>query len=210
MMFKSLVLCLAAVAVAAPTYPVKNDYPVKGDVSGKGDYSVKGDHSDKGDYSVKAHVPHDDDDDYKVHVGYEDDEDDDEDDDHYSGDKDHHYSDDDDEDYGSGDHGHHSGKGNHHTGKGDHSTTSNTSGDVCGNGNTVHCCDSETAKKLTNTGLIPIGLDLENLLGQCNEVTVAVLGVAVPVKSQCSQQTVCCGKSQQNGLVNLGCTNVNL
>ncbi|KAI5464023.1 hypothetical protein BGZ63DRAFT_411866 [Mariannaea sp. PMI_226] len=89
-------------------------------------------------------------------------------------------------------------------------TNSGKGGDVCGNGNTVHCCNAETAKKLTNKGLIPIGLDLENLLGQCNEVTVPVIGVAVPVKSQCSQQAVCCGKSVQNGLVNLSCTNVNL
>ncbi|KAI5460906.1 hypothetical protein BGZ63DRAFT_464916 [Mariannaea sp. PMI_226] len=83
-------------------------------------------------------------------------------------------------------------------------------GDVCGNGNKIHCCDAETAKKLTNHGLIPVGLDLQNLLGQCNEVTVPVLGVAVPVKTQCSQQAVCCGHIEQNGLVNLGCTNLNL
>ncbi|KAI5455631.1 hypothetical protein BGZ63DRAFT_398118 [Mariannaea sp. PMI_226] len=83
-------------------------------------------------------------------------------------------------------------------------------GDTCGNGNTVHCCNIETAKKLTNHGLIPIGLDLENLLGQCNEVTVPVIGVGVPVKTQCSQQAVCCGKIKQNGLINLGCTNLNL
>ncbi|KAI5460543.1 hypothetical protein BGZ63DRAFT_425050 [Mariannaea sp. PMI_226] len=83
-------------------------------------------------------------------------------------------------------------------------------GDVCGNGNSVHCCNAETAKKLTNGGLLGLGIDLQNLLGQCNEVTVPVLGVGVPIKSQCSQQTVCCGEIEQNGLINLGCTNLNL
>jgi hypothetical protein len=83
-------------------------------------------------------------------------------------------------------------------------------GDTCGNGNTVHCCNSETVKKLTGHGLIPINADLQNLLGQCNDVTVAVLGGAVPIKNLCSQQAVCCGEIEQNGLVNLGCTALNL
>lgn len=64
-------------------------------------------------------------------------------------------------------------------------------------GGQIKCCNSDTAKKVTSHGLLS-GLDLQNLLGQCNDVTVPVVGVAVPIKSQCSQQTVCCGEINQN------------
>ncbi|CAG5179622.1 uncharacterized protein ALTATR162_LOCUS9378 [Alternaria atra] len=85
--------------------------------------------------------------------------------------------------------------------------------DSCGSDSTVHCCNNETADKLTGRGLIPINADiadLQNLLGQCNDITVAVLGGAVPIKNLCSQQAVCCGDMEQTGLVNLGCTPLNL
>jgi hypothetical protein len=69
--------------------------------------------------------------------------------------------------------------------------------DSCGSGSTVHCCNNETSQKLIGHGLIPINADLQNLLGQCNDVTVAVLGGAVPIKNVCSQQAVCCGEIEQ-------------
>jgi hypothetical protein len=72
--------------------------------------------------------------------------------------------------------------------------------DSCGSDSTVHCCNNETADKLTGRGLIPINADiadLQNLLGQCNDITVAVLGGAVPIKNLCSQQAVCCGDMEQ-------------
>ncbi|ATY62804.1 Hydrophobin [Cordyceps militaris CM01] len=81
----------------------------------------------------------------------------------------------------------------------------NPQGQSCGNGNTVHCCNAETANKLTKGGILG-ALDLSNLLGQCNDVTAAVAGGAVPIKNTCSSQAVCCGEIHQNGLVNLGCT----
>lgn len=101
-----------------------------------------------------------------------------------------------------------------------------STGDNCGNGNTVHCCNAETANKLTKGGILG-ALDLSNLLGQCNDVTANVIGGAVPIKNTCSSQAVCCGEIKQNvsghqsdsvhkrhlltkqsvqGLVNLGCT----
>ncbi|KAK2601907.1 hypothetical protein QQS21_004498 [Conoideocrella luteorostrata] len=81
-------------------------------------------------------------------------------------------------------------------------------GDTCGNGNKVHCCDSETAKQLTGQGVIPITADLQDLLGQCNEVIPILSGLIG--KTQCQQQTICCGETQQNGVANLGCTPINL
>jgi hypothetical protein len=72
--------------------------------------------------------------------------------------------------------------------------------DSCGSDSTVHCCNNETAEKVTGHGLIPINADiadLQNLLGQCNDITVAVLGGAVPIKNLCSQQAVCCGEIEQ-------------
>ncbi|KAK2590483.1 hypothetical protein QQS21_011832 [Conoideocrella luteorostrata] len=92
------------------------------------------------------------------------------------------------------------------TGWEDHNTVSK--GDTCGNGNKVHCCDSETAKQLTGAGVIPVTADLQNLLGQCNEVIPILSGLIG--KQECQQQTICCGEIQQNGLVNLGCTPINL
>lgn len=79
------------------------------------------------------------------------------------------------------------------------STNQEGQGDTCASdGGILYCCDSETAKQLTNPGPISTTADLQNLLGQCNEVTVPVLGAAVPVKAQCSQQAVCCGEINQN------------
>ncbi|KAK2616956.1 hypothetical protein QQS21_000045 [Conoideocrella luteorostrata] len=83
-------------------------------------------------------------------------------------------------------------------------------GDVCGNGNTVHCCNDESAKKLTSGGLIPLTGDLQNLLGQCNDITGSVLGGAAAVNPACSQQAVCCGQTEQHGLVNIGCFPINV
>lgn len=72
-----------------------------------------------------------------------------------------------------------------------------STGDNCGNGNTVHCCDSETANKLTKGGILG-ALDLSNLLGQCKDVTANVIGAAVPIENTCSSQAVCCGETKQN------------
>ncbi|KAJ5177167.1 fungal hydrophobin domain-containing protein [Penicillium canariense] len=81
-------------------------------------------------------------------------------------------------------------------------------GDTCGDGN-ILCCDPETAKQLTDPGL-GSDVDLQNLLGQCNEVTVPVDDTDDSIKSQCSQQAVCCGESEQNGVVDIGCTPLDL
>ncbi|TQV90622.1 hypothetical protein V2A60_008299 [Cordyceps javanica] len=79
---------------------------------------------------------------------------------------------------------------------------------VCGNGNTVQCCDHATADKLIQGSLIG-DLDLSSLLGQCNDISVNVIGAVVPIKNICHNQAVCCN-TQQNGLVNLGCTPIEL
>ncbi|OAQ65283.1 fungal hydrophobin domain-containing protein [Pochonia chlamydosporia 170] len=83
-------------------------------------------------------------------------------------------------------------------------------GDSCGANSVVKCCNSQTADKLFNKGGLLSNLDLKNLLGNCNDVTVPVVGAAVPVKSQCSNQAVCCGETHQNGLVNVACVPVNV
>jgi hypothetical protein len=73
-------------------------------------------------------------------------------------------------------------------------------------GGTLKCCNFETAQKLVNHGLLPLGSDLQNLLEQCNDITVPVVGIAVPVRSQCAQEILCCGEINQNGRINFGCT----
>ncbi|KAJ6782466.1 hypothetical protein PWT90_04830 [Aphanocladium album] len=80
-------------------------------------------------------------------------------------------------------------------------------GDVCGNGNKVHCCNAESANKAVG-GLIG-GVQLSNLLSGCNDITATVIGAAVPIRNACKMQAVCCGDIKQVGLVNLGCTSLN-
>jgi Leu/Phe-tRNA-protein transferase len=62
---------------------------------------------------------------------------------------------------------------------------------VCGNGNKVHCCNSETAVG----GLL--GLNLDNILSGCQEINIPVLAVNVPFKDVCTQQAICCGDVKQ-------------
>lgn len=78
--------------------------------------------------------------------------------------------------------------------KGHKTHYANREGQNGGKGDTIHCCNSATANQLTDHGLIPITADLQNLLSQCNDVTVPAIGLAVPIKNQCSQQAVCCDK----------------
>jgi hypothetical protein len=74
-------------------------------------------------------------------------------------------------------------------------TTVQQVGDVCGNGNKVHCCNSETANKAVG-GLL--GLNLDNLLSGCQEINIPILAVTVPFKDVCTQQAICCGDVKQN------------
>lgn len=79
-------------------------------------------------------------------------------------------------------------------------------GNACSsNGDTVYCCDSQTAKALTGNSLTSSPIHRQSLLGQCNSADIPIVGVAVPVKSQCSQQAVCCGEINQHvrGLITL-------
>jgi hypothetical protein len=71
--------------------------------------------------------------------------------------------------------------------------------DACGAGSTAHCCNDETAQAVTNhDGLSPDVGGIKNLLGQCSDITVAVIGGAVPIKNMCKQTAVCCGNMEQN------------
>ncbi|EOA83739.1 hypothetical protein ACJQWK_01094 [Exserohilum turcicum] len=82
--------------------------------------------------------------------------------------------------------------------------------DNCGANSKFHCCDSATAKKIEAIGVIPITdvADLHQLLGQCNAI-VPIIPIVSPNK-QCTQNAICCGEYEQNGLINLGCTPISL
>lgn len=73
---------------------------------------------------------------------------------------------------------------------------------TCGNNNSVHCCNSQNAQKLLKGGLIS-GNDLSGLLGNCEDITAAVAGGAVPFNTACNQQPVCCSQVEQNVSENL-------
>ncbi|KIM61512.1 hypothetical protein SCLCIDRAFT_1215978 [Scleroderma citrinum Foug A] len=83
----------------------------------------------------------------------------------------------------------------------------------CSNG-TLQCCQSTstaTSSSLSElTGLLGIVADIPlvgPLLGlNCSPITVIGLGSG----ANCAQQTVCCQNDQFSGLINVGCTNLNL
>ncbi|USP79038.1 hypothetical protein yc1106_06312 [Curvularia clavata] len=80
----------------------------------------------------------------------------------------------------------------------------------CGKNSQVYCCNTQTADKLTGKGTLPINadvIDVQSLLGQCNELDIGLLPIDV-LKKQCSQETVCCGSTKQQGVANFGCTTV--
>ena len=68
-------------------------------------------------------------------------------------------------------------------------------GDVCGNGNEVHCCNSESASKAVG-GLL--GLNLENVLSGCQKLDIPIIAANVPITDYCQQTAICCGEQEQN------------
>ncbi|KAM3511644.1 hypothetical protein MY11210_004728 [Beauveria gryllotalpidicola] len=81
-------------------------------------------------------------------------------------------------------------------------------GDICGNGNNVHCCNDESVtNKLTGPSVLS-DLDLRHLLAsECTQIPIVnLLSQLVPIDNKCRVHSVCCGETKQNGLVNLGCT----
>ncbi|KAM3430650.1 hypothetical protein NHJ13734_007644 [Beauveria thailandica] len=91
-----------------------------------------------------------------------------------------------------------------------HGGPSVKTGDICGNGNTVRCCnDDSVTNKVTGPSVLS-DLDLRHLLDlSCPTIPISLL-LSLPLDSKCRQQSICCGKQQQNGLVNLGCTPITL
>ncbi|KAM3553210.1 hypothetical protein MY1884_006800 [Beauveria asiatica] len=75
-------------------------------------------------------------------------------------------------------------------------------GDNCGNGNEIRCCnDQSITKKVTGLGVLS---DLDFLNLKCPTIPISLL-VTIPAESECHQQSICCGNQKQNGLVNVGC-----
>ncbi|OBT47698.1 hypothetical protein VE00_02220 [Pseudogymnoascus sp. WSF 3629] len=80
----------------------------------------------------------------------------------------------------------------------------------CGNGQVISCCNT----KSTSTGaggLLGLGGVLDGVLGgNCNPLTIPVVGVAVPLSQACAGNQAACCTGDQHGLVNVQCTNVNI
>ncbi|KAF7437391.1 hypothetical protein PC9H_004230 [Pleurotus ostreatus] len=82
--------------------------------------------------------------------------------------------------------------------------------DKCNTG-TVHCCNS--MKKSDSADISKIAsllqLDVKGVVGdvglQCSPLVSLVGG-----GSKCSGQTVCCDQTKFNGLVNIGCSPINV
>lgn len=70
----------------------------------------------------------------------------------------------------------------------------------CGNHQQISCCS-----KANSAGALLDGL----LGGNCSPVDLSILAINVPISTACSFQVACC-TGDQNGLLNLPCTNLNL
>ncbi|KAG6337308.1 hypothetical protein ID866_1770 [Astraeus odoratus] len=85
-------------------------------------------------------------------------------------------------------------------------------GTDCSNG-TLQCCSQTLDATQTNANLLEglLGIVVSPLLGpllalNCSPITV----IGISGGATCAQQAVCCQGTQFNGLVNVGCTAVNL
>ncbi|RXW19347.1 hypothetical protein EST38_g6511 [Candolleomyces aberdarensis] len=82
------------------------------------------------------------------------------------------------------------------------------------NGGEVYCCNSyhEVEKEDESWKAIYalLNLDIEGLTGgiaaNCSPLGVAAIGSG----ASCSSQTVCCQGNQYNGLINVGCSPINV
>ncbi|KAG6337312.1 hypothetical protein ID866_1774 [Astraeus odoratus] len=84
--------------------------------------------------------------------------------------------------------------------------------DVCSNG-TLQCCGQTLTANQASVNLLQglLGVVVSPLIGpllalSCSPIT----GIGIGGGATCAQQAVCCEGTQFNGLVNVGCTAVNL
>ncbi|KAI6144925.1 hydrophobin 2 [Pisolithus tinctorius] len=86
------------------------------------------------------------------------------------------------------------------------------SGDSQCNGGTINCCNSvQDASSSSVTSLLGLlGLSAGSITGQvglnCSPLTVIGVGSG----ASCTSQTVCCTGNSFNGLINVGCTPINV
>ncbi|KAG1727596.1 hydrophobin [Suillus lakei] len=81
----------------------------------------------------------------------------------------------------------------------------------CNTGN-IKCCQSSTTtstynKAARSLGLVEIAAEVIGAVGlNCSPITVIGTGSG----TTCNQEPMCCSGNQMNGLVNIGCTPINL
>ncbi|KIM53113.1 hypothetical protein SCLCIDRAFT_139587 [Scleroderma citrinum Foug A] len=86
-------------------------------------------------------------------------------------------------------------------------------GSSCSNG-TLQCCTSTFDATQSNLNL------LQSLLGVTASIPIVgpllalncspITGLGIGTGANCAQQAVCCQNTQFSGLINIGCTNLNL
>ncbi|KAG2035146.1 fungal hydrophobin-domain-containing protein [Suillus americanus] len=81
----------------------------------------------------------------------------------------------------------------------------------CDTGNIQCCQKTQTAeeynKNATAHGAIPIDIDILGRVGlSCTPISVIGTGAG----ATCSQEPLCCSDNQYHGLVNIGCTPINI
>ncbi|KAG2742137.1 hydrophobin-3 precursor, partial [Suillus brevipes Sb2] len=80
------------------------------------------------------------------------------------------------------------------------------------NTGSIQCCQHSTSTSNYNKaaqilGLVPIGADVAGSVGlSCSPISAVGTGSG----ASCNQQPMCCSNNKMNGLVNVGCTPINL
>ncbi|KAL4071724.1 fungal hydrophobin-domain-containing protein [Scleroderma yunnanense] len=91
--------------------------------------------------------------------------------------------------------------------------TSSTGGNQCSNGG-IYCCNdvgTYGSHKNVNSVVKDLGLQSYVPIGtQCGLQCSPITGIGAGSGASCSQQTVCCQNNNFNGLINIGCSPINI
>ncbi|KAF8836398.1 fungal hydrophobin [Paxillus ammoniavirescens] len=83
--------------------------------------------------------------------------------------------------------------------------------DQCNTGS-ISCCSSTMASTTTTLASLSslLGLSLPSIGGLIGLSCSSITGVGTGTGAVCTQQPVCCSNNNYNGLINLGCSPINL
>ncbi|EIW77381.1 hydrophobin [Coniophora puteana RWD-64-598 SS2] len=77
---------------------------------------------------------------------------------------------------------------------------------------TLSCCDNvqDTTNAADPLGQLGLGHLLDGITGQVGLQCTPITGIGLGQSANCKQQPVCCDHNNFNGLLNLGCSPINI